>query len=83
VQFTLRFQQPCQECAGVGVVSDEKCKICGGFGKIPQKPRSLRVHVPPGIRTGSVLRIQGAGRYGSGFDGVGDLLLRVVVRPCW
>ncbi len=41
--------------------------------------RLLRVQVPPGVRSGTVLRLAGLGRIGAG--GAGDLLLEVVIEP--
>ncbi|MCW2978218.1 MAG: hypothetical protein JWM06_3499 [Actinomycetia bacterium] len=43
--------------------------------------RSYEVTVPPGVRDGQRIRLAGEGREGSGGGPVGDLLLRVRIRP--
>ena len=65
----------CSGCGGRG----EGCVECGGAGLV-QRPRRLEVKVPPGVRTGSRIRVNlNRGRAGSA--GVGELYLLVKVRP--
>ncbi len=46
-----------------------------------QKPRTLEVKIPPGVRTGSKIRVSGeAGKPGGGLP-AGDLYLKVRVKP--
>ena len=77
---------PCGECGNMTLVRNGtclKCDTCGGTGQIRQGPRIVAVHVPPGVRTGTVLRIPGEGKTPSDAGPPGDLLLHVQVRPCW
>ena len=65
----------CSGCEGRG----GGCFECGGAGLV-QKPRRLEVKVPPGVRTGSRIRVNlNSGRGGS--VGVGEIYLLVKVRP--
>jgi curved DNA-binding protein len=43
--------------------------------------QSYEVTVPPGVRDGQRIRLAGEGREGSGGGPVGDLLLRIRIRP--
>jgi curved DNA-binding protein len=43
--------------------------------------RSYEVTIPPGVRDGQRIRLAGEGRQGNGGGPVGDLLLRVRLRP--
>jgi DnaJ-class molecular chaperone len=56
------------------------CHVCQGAGAIT-KPRRLEVTVPPGVDTGSRVRIAGEGENGLGGSPKGDLFLVVKVRP--
>lgn len=44
-------------------------------------PRRLEVRIPPGVKTGSRVRVAGEGHPGSGGAGPGDLFLLVTVLP--
>ncbi|MBI2812125.1 MAG: J domain-containing protein [Candidatus Melainabacteria bacterium] len=46
-----------------------------------QKPRTLEVKIPPGVRTGSKIRVQGEAGKASGATPAGDLYLKVKVKP--
>jgi molecular chaperone DnaJ len=60
----------------------ESCKTCGGEGAVPVE-RTLQLKIPPGIDTGSQLRIGGEGEPGSQGGPPGDLyvVLRVGEHP--
>ncbi len=83
VQFHLRFDQGCPECGGRGRRGEAACAACGGNGRIAQGPRPVTIRVPPGVQSGSVIRVRGEGRLPPGPGPPGDLLLRVRVHPCW
>jgi curved DNA-binding protein len=46
-----------------------------------QKPRTLEVKIPPGVRTGSKIRVSGEAGKGTGGAPAGDLYLKVKVKP--
>ncbi len=67
----------CGRCQGTGRVVTTPCKDCRGDGQI-QVERVLQIKIPPGVDTGSQLRIIGEGEGGQGGGPAGDLF--VVVR---
>ncbi|PLX39894.1 MAG: molecular chaperone DnaJ [Deltaproteobacteria bacterium] len=74
----MTSQQPCPSCGGTGRAQGPTCKGCGGSGKTPKSER-LRVKIPPGVETGSKVRIAGKGEGGAAGDG--DMLIRIKVAP--
>lgn len=74
----ISFTQTCPNCQGSGEVIKDICRHCQGAGRIKTK-KNLKVTVPAGVDTGSVLRLRHEGHYGSG--GQGDLYLYIEVKP--
>lgn len=75
--FSVR--QTCRTCGGSGQVIENPCRTCRGQGRIRvEKP--LQIHIPPGVDTGSQLRVSGKG--GAGLHGgpYGDLYVFIHVR---
>lgn len=79
-QVSVPVQQVCARCRGQGVMGGGSiCSGCGGQGQIEQT-RRLEVKIPPGVRTGSKIRLGGQGAAGP--TGVrGDLYLIPKVLP--
>ena len=84
----LRFQQgffsiakTCGHCNGSGRVIATPCATCGGAGASRRQHR-LNVRIPPGVESGSRLRLRGEGEAGAG-GASGDLfvVLRVQEHP--
>jgi molecular chaperone DnaJ len=71
-------EEPCGTCGGTGSVNGSTCGTCGGRGSI-RSTRTLTVTVPPGVKTGSRLRMKGEGEAGSRERG--DLYLVIEVLP--
>jgi molecular chaperone DnaJ len=67
----------CSHCRGTGRIVAEPCKDCRGEGQVPAE-RTLQIKIPPGVDSGSQLRIGGEGEAGSLGGPPGDLY--VVVR---
>jgi molecular chaperone DnaJ len=67
----------CGRCRGSGKIVTSRCKDCDGQGQVP-KERKLQIKIPPGVDTGSQLRITGEGEPGLAGGPPGDLY--VVVR---
>lgn len=75
---TIPRDDPCAACGGTGEVDDAACLTCGGTGRA-HSTRTLSVTVPPGVKTGSRLRVKNEGE--SSGTGRGDLYLVVHVLP--
>lgn len=67
----------CGRCRGTGRLITSQCKDCRGQGQVSTE-RKLQIKIPPGVDTGSQLRITGEGEPGSAGGPPGDLY--VVVR---
>ena len=78
---TLQFEgvEGCPDCQATGEVRYRRCTRCGGTGTLIRS-RRLEVKVPPGVQTGSRIRIPGEGRPGSNGGIRGDLYLVVTVE---
>ncbi|TMB10762.1 MAG: molecular chaperone DnaJ [Deltaproteobacteria bacterium] len=72
------FSTPCPRCQGEGTIR-EPCPRCGGEGTISETTR-LKVKIPPGVETGSRVRLPGQGGPGQRGGEPGDLYLRITVR---
>ena len=77
---SLQSSEPCSICGGSGAIANARCHACGGHGEA-LKPRRLEVEAPPGVRTGSRVRVAGEGRPGMGGGPAGDLYLLITVLP--
>jgi molecular chaperone DnaJ len=67
----------CSRCRGTGKIVASQCKECDGQGQVPIE-RKLQIKIPPGVDTGSQLRIAGEGEPGTVGAPPGDLF--VVLR---
>jgi molecular chaperone DnaJ len=72
------FSSPCPRCGGEGQIK-EPCPRCGGSGTVSEIAR-LKVKIPPGVETGSRVRLPGQGGPGERGGEPGDLYLRITVR---
>ncbi len=71
---------PCPHCEGTGRILKEPCSECDGLGKV-RRNHHIVLSVPPGVDTGTRLRISEAGQPGSLGGPPGDLYVQVYVRP--
>lgn len=69
---------PCPSCNGTGKIIREKCAECGGQGRV-RAQHKVEVKIPPGVDTGTRLRISGEGEPGANGGQAGDLYLVVNV----
>lgn len=81
----VRFQQgffsvskTCGHCHGTGRVITDPCTTCKGNGSV-KKTYTVSVKVPPGVDTGSRLRMSGEGEPGSYGGPRGDLYIVIDV----
>lgn len=70
----------CGTCHGSRKIIDAPCTTCHGSGTV-QGRRKLEVKIPPGVDTGSRLRIPGEGEAGEKGGPPGDLYVKMNVRP--
>ncbi|MDR1943351.1 MAG: molecular chaperone DnaJ [Synergistaceae bacterium] len=69
---------PCVQCGGTGRVIKTPCKECRGNGRV-RRVRKLDVKIPPGVDTGTRLRISGEGEAGRNGGPPGDLFILIEV----
>jgi molecular chaperone DnaJ len=74
----LQVEEACSACHGSGRVQNALCSACRGAGAV-SRIKQLEVKIPPGVKTGSRVRIAGKG--GPGYGGAsGDLYLIIRVK---
>ncbi len=73
-QRFMQVIQTCPECQGAGKIIETPCLQCHGEGRI-RVTRRMNVKIPPGVDTGSQLRIHGEGE-----GGQGDLYVVIEVK---
>ncbi|MGD9347049.1 MAG: molecular chaperone DnaJ [Candidatus Aminicenantes bacterium] len=76
----MRFATVCQACGGTGVSPGAECSSCHGRGAT-QKTELINVRIPPGVDTGSKVRIPGKGNTGMNGGPYGDLYISIEVDP--
>ena len=69
----------CPSCAGVGQIISDPCASCGGNG-VKQVRKKLRINIPPGVDTGTKLRVSGEGNAGLKGGPPGDLYVFIKVK---
>jgi molecular chaperone DnaJ len=79
-QGFLMITRPCGECGGDGKVIEKPCRECRGKGRT-RGQRKLEIRIPPGVETGSRLRLSGEGDAGPGGGPPGDLYVVLTVSP--
>lgn len=75
----MRFSLTCPECGGTGR-QRRRCSACGGTGHVG-KPETFEVRIPPGVDTGSRVRVPGKGNAGTNGGPPGDLYIVTEVEP--
>jgi len=78
--ISLQVEEPCPACQGSGLGQNAFCATCQGAGVVPRLKR-LEVKIPPGVNTGSRVRLSGKGQPGYGGGANGDLYLVISVKP--
>lgn len=75
--FTV--ERTCPNCNGAGQIIKNPCKNCQGAGRI-EKDRQLSVNIPPGVETGTRIRLVGEGEAGLRGGPTGDLYIFIEVK---
>jgi molecular chaperone DnaJ len=70
----------CPTCKGDGNVIDVPCEKCNGAGSSP-KTEKITLKVPPGVDTGTHLRVSGKGNAGLRGGPPGDLYVLINLNP--
>jgi len=79
-QGGFAVNRPCPVCLGRGQVPTEPCPTCHGSGEIRAR-RKVLINVPPGVDTGSKIRLKGQGGKGTRGAPAGDLIITFTVLP--
>jgi molecular chaperone DnaJ len=74
----MRFSMTCPQCGGSGR-QKTPCPTCHGSGSI-RKPETFDVRIPPGVDTGSRVRVPGKGNAAAGGGQPGDLYILTEVE---
>jgi molecular chaperone DnaJ len=79
-QGGFAVNRPCPVCLGKGQIPTEPCPTCHGSGEVRVK-RKVVITVPPGVDTGSKIRLKGQGGKGNNNGPPGDLVITFNVQP--
>lgn len=72
-------ERPCPTCGGRGAILEDPCKVCQGEGRV-DKVQTLEVEIPPGVDTGTRIRLSGKGEAGQRGAPPGDLYIFIHVK---
>ena len=78
-QAFFQVRQPCPVCRGEGTIIRTPCRTCSGTGRVKDHA-GISLHIPPGVETGTHLRVAGRGEGGIRGGRPGDLHVVVHVR---
>jgi len=70
----------CMRCQGEGRIITDPCPQCRGSGK-EKFQRNITVKIPPGVDSGSRVRLSGEGDAGSRGGPAGNLYINLKVKP--
>jgi len=70
----------CPRCRGEGQIIPNPCRVCAGTGHVPGE-KTVRLTIPPGVDSGTRMRVQGEGEPGPRGGPAGDLYVALGVRP--
>jgi len=73
-QGFFMVERACPTCHGRGEVIESPCRNCRGEGRV-DTPQRLEVQVPPGVDTGTRIRLSGKGEAGPNGAPAGDLYI--------
>jgi len=78
-QGFFQIRTTCSTCNGTGQVIVDPCRRCKGRGRVKVEKRVL-VKIPPGVDTGTQLRMRGEGESGENGGPPGDLFVVIYVK---
>lgn len=77
---TMMTVGACPDCGGLGSTIEDPCPACAGSG-VEAMDKTVTVEIPPGVSTGTRLRLTGHGEAAGPGASPGDLFVEVVVAP--
>lgn len=77
-QGFMRANAQCHDCLGLGQVPEQKCDNCDGRGQVGNA-ETIKVTIPPGIDSGSTLRVIGKGHLNQHATHRGNLFVSLSV----
>ena len=75
--FTIT--RTCPACQGAGQIVKERCPECRGQGRL-ERENTIELRIPPGVDTGTRLRVAGEGEPGPNGGPPGDLYVVLEVK---
>ena len=75
--FTIT--RTCPACQGAGQIVKERCPECRGQGRL-EREKTIELRIPPGVDTGTRLRVTGEGEPGPNGGPAGDLYVVLEVK---
>ena len=75
--FTI--SRTCPACQGAGQIVKERCAECRGQGRL-EREKTIELRIPPGVDTGTRLRVSGEGEPGPNGGPAGDLYVVLEVK---
>jgi len=75
--FTIT--RTCPACQGAGQIVKERCPECRGQGRL-EREKTIELRIPPGVDTGTRLRVAGEGEPGPNGGPPGDLYVVLDVK---
>ena len=75
--FTI--SRTCPACQGAGQIVKERCPDCRGQGRV-EREKTIELRIPPGVDTGTRLRVGGEGEPGLNGGAHGDLYVVLEVK---
>jgi molecular chaperone DnaJ len=72
----IMSSQPCPSCRGHGDYIPHPCAECSGEGRVRSR-RTVTVNIPPGVETGTRIRLSGQGEVGPAGGPPGDLYVEI------
>ena len=75
---TMMSVTTCPTCKGEGTLISDPCPDCAGQGATPDRVK-VNVEVPPGVSSGTRLRLSGRGESGGRAGQAGDLFVEIEV----
>jgi molecular chaperone DnaJ len=75
--FTIT--RTCPACQGAGQIVKERCPECRGQGRL-EREKTIELRIPPGVDTGTRLRVAGEGEPGPNGGPSGDLYVVLEVK---
>ncbi|MBX9644513.1 MAG: molecular chaperone DnaJ [Novosphingobium sp.] len=78
-QGFFMVERTCPTCHGRGEVIEKPCRSCRGEGRV-DKAQTLEVNIPPGVDTGTRIRLAGKGEAGPFGAPAGDLYIFIHLK---